>query len=43
MAMLVSFVCIAITGVGMLAGHLIHKAGLKKKKRGEATATQGMY
>jgi lysozyme len=43
MAMLVSFVCIAITGVGMLAGHLIHKAGLKKKKQGEKTATQAMY
>jgi general stress protein CsbA len=39
----VSFVCIAITGVGMLAGHLIHKAGLKKKKQGEKTAVQAMY
>jgi len=43
MAILVSFVCIAVTGVGMLVGHLMHKAGLKKKKQGEKTATQAMF
>ena len=43
MAILVSFVCIAVTGVGMLVGHLMHRAGLKKKKHGEKTAVQAMY
>ena len=43
MAILVSAIAIGVTGVGIVAGKLIHKAGLKKKKRGEATATQAMF
>lgn len=43
LAILVSAFAIGITGALWFVGFVMDKTGLKKKKRGERTATQGMY
>ena len=43
MAIFVSFLAMAVTGIGWGIGRAIQKSGIKKKRRGEETATQLMY